>query len=49
VRWRSVARHAPILLVRGRLERGRGVVNVVAEQVERYGFAGQAPPSRDFR
>jgi error-prone DNA polymerase len=49
VRWRSVARHAPILLVRGRLERGRGVVNVVAEQVERYGFSGQAPPSRDFR
>jgi error-prone DNA polymerase len=49
VRWRALARHAPILLVRGRLERGRGVVNVVAEFVERYGAPGHAPPSRDFR
>ena len=48
-RWRTIARHAPILLVRGRLERGRGVVNVVAEHVERYGGLSEAPPSRDFR
>jgi error-prone DNA polymerase len=33
-RYRSVARKAPALLVRGRLERSNGVINVVAERLE---------------
>ena len=49
MRWRAVARHAPVLLIRGRLERGRGVVSVVAEHVERYAPGAPAPRSRDFR
>ena len=34
VRWRSVARTSPALVVRGRLERSDGVVNVLAERFE---------------
>jgi error-prone DNA polymerase len=48
-RWRGVARHSPVLLVRGQLERAHGVVNVVAEQVEAYRPGAPTPPSRDFR
>lgn len=47
-RWRAVARHAPALVVRGRLERHEGAVTVVAERVEALSL-GSAPASRDFR
>ena len=33
-RYRRVARGAPALLVRGRLEKVEGVVNIVAERIE---------------
>ena len=33
-RFRKVAREAPAMLIRGRLERSEGVINVVAEQLE---------------
>ena len=48
VRWRSVARFSPALLVRGRLERGDGAINLVAERIEPLEL-GPVPPSRDFR
>jgi error-prone DNA polymerase len=50
-RWRPVARGAPALLVRGRLERVDGVVSVVAEKIVPLDL-GPAPVvqgSRDFR
>jgi error-prone DNA polymerase len=49
-RWRSEARGAPALLVRGRLERTDGAVSVVADKVSALDL-GQVtvPPSRDFR
>ena len=48
VRYRRVARTAPALVVRGRLERAEGVVNVVAEHLEALALTG-ATRSRDFR
>ena len=39
-RYRRVARGAPALLVRGRLEKDEGVVNVVAERIEPLPVAG---------
>ncbi|MGY6499429.1 MAG: error-prone DNA polymerase [Acidimicrobiales bacterium] len=48
-RFRRVARSAPALLVRGRLERGDGgVLNVIAEHLDPL-EVGIAPRSRDFR
>ena len=47
-RYRRVARSSPALLVRGRLERAEGVVNVVAERLEPLHLA-IATRSRDFR
>ncbi|MDP9072494.1 MAG: error-prone DNA polymerase, partial [Actinomycetota bacterium] len=47
-RYRRVARSSPALLVRGRLERAEGVVNVVAERIEVLDLA-MATRSRDFR
>ncbi|HEX7107088.1 MAG TPA: error-prone DNA polymerase [Acidothermaceae bacterium] len=47
-RYRRVARTAAALLVRGRLEREQGVVNVVAERLERLPL-GLRKASRDFR
>jgi error-prone DNA polymerase len=47
-RYRSVARSAAALLVRGRLERAEGVVNVVAEELVPLPVAAGAA-SRDFR
>ena len=47
-RYRSVARAAPALLVRGRLERSEGVTNVVAERIEPLAVAATVG-SRDFR
>ena len=46
--YRRVARTAAALLVRGRLEREEGVVNVVAERFERLPLAVRRT-SRDFR
>jgi error-prone DNA polymerase len=48
-RWRSIARHAPVLLVRGRLEVAQDVVNLTAERVEALGVEVAVPTSRDFR
>ena len=47
-RWRPVARTSPALVVKGRVERAQGVVNVVAERFEPL-VVGPAPGSRDFR
>jgi error-prone DNA polymerase len=47
-RHRRVARSAAALLVRGRLERAEGVVNVVADQLAPLSLAA-TPRSRDFR
>jgi error-prone DNA polymerase len=47
-RYRRVARGAKALLVRGRIEKAEGVVNVVAEWLDHLPTAG-ALPSRDFR
>ncbi|MGH9066875.1 MAG: OB-fold nucleic acid binding domain-containing protein, partial [Acidimicrobiales bacterium] len=48
-RYRVVARSAPALLVRGRLERVEGVVNLVAERIEALSLTVPAGASRDFR
>jgi error-prone DNA polymerase len=47
-RYRGVARGASALLVRGRLERSEGVVNVVAEELTPLTVPASAA-SRDFR
>jgi error-prone DNA polymerase len=47
-RYRGVARSAPALVIRGRLERSEGVVNVVAEKLEPLAVGGSLR-SRDFR
>ncbi len=47
-RYRRVVRSAPALLVRGRLERAEGVVNVVAERIEALPLSAPTR-SRDFR
>ena len=48
-RHRRVARSAPALLIRGRLERAEGVINVVAEQMEPLVLSMAGVRSRDFR
>ena len=48
-RWRTVARHAPVLLVRGRLELGQDAVSLTAERVEALRLGAPVPASRDFR
>ena len=48
-RYRTVARSAPAMLVRGRLERGDGgVLNVIAERLDPLPV-GATTRSRDFR
>jgi error-prone DNA polymerase len=47
-RYRRVARSAGALLVRGRVEKVEGVINVVAEKIELLPL-GVAVKSRDFR
>ena len=47
-RYRRVARGAPALLVRGRLEKVEGVINVVAERLDAMPLSATVP-SRDFR
>jgi error-prone DNA polymerase len=48
-RWRQVARHAPVLLIRGQLELAQDVVNVTAERVDALTLGAPVPASRDFR
>jgi error-prone DNA polymerase len=48
-RWRHVARHGPVLVVRGRLEAAQDTVNVTAERVDALEVSVPAPASRDFR
>jgi error-prone DNA polymerase len=48
-RWKPVARHSPVLLIRGRLELGQGTVNLTAERVEALAVGTSVPASRDFR
>jgi error-prone DNA polymerase len=49
-RYRRVAREAPAMLVRGRLERGDGdVLNVVAERLDLFPVELGGVKSRDFR
>ncbi|MEQ8718439.1 MAG: error-prone DNA polymerase [Acidimicrobiales bacterium] len=47
-RHRRIALGCPALVVRGRLERNEGVVNVIAERLEPLAVTG-SPASRDFR
>ncbi len=47
-RFRKVARGAPAMLIRGRLERSEGVVNIVAEHLAPLPLPGKTV-SRDFR
>ncbi|MBI4884483.1 MAG: error-prone DNA polymerase [Actinobacteria bacterium] len=47
-RHRKVARGAPALLIRGRLERSEGVINISAEQLTPLPISTHRP-SRDFR
>ena len=46
-RFRKVARGAPAMLIRGRLERSEGVINVVAEHLAPLPLAATTT-SRDF-
>jgi error-prone DNA polymerase len=46
-RWKKVAGLAPALVIRGSLERGQGIVTLVAEFVEPLALAATAP-SRDW-
>ena len=48
-RHRRLARSAPALVVRGRLEKAQGAVNLVAEAMEALILTTEAPRSRDFR
>jgi error-prone DNA polymerase len=47
-RYRKIARGAAALLIRGRLERAEGVINIVAEELTPLPVAASAA-SRDFR
>jgi error-prone DNA polymerase len=47
-RFRKVAREAPAMLIRGRLERSEGVVNIVAEHLAPLPMPANVT-SRDFR
>jgi error-prone DNA polymerase len=48
IHHRTVARSAPALLIRGRLERSEGVTNVIAERLDPLPVPASVP-SRDFR
>jgi error-prone DNA polymerase len=48
-RWKHVARHAPVLLIRGRVRKGQGAVSFDAERVEALVVGTAVPASRDFR
>jgi error-prone DNA polymerase len=48
VRYRNVARGAPAMVIRGRLERSEGVINIVADLLASLPVPGKTA-SRDFR
>ncbi|HUC04114.1 MAG TPA: error-prone DNA polymerase [Acidimicrobiales bacterium] len=54
-RWKPVALHSPVLLIRGRLQLGQGTVSLTAEKVETLtltlalALGTVVPASRDFR
>lgn len=48
IRYRKIAQDASALLVRGRIERTDGVINIVAESLSLL-FVAASAPSRDFR
>jgi error-prone DNA polymerase len=48
-RYRRVARSAPALLIRGRIEKVDGVINVVAERIDQLSLSTSTMRSRDFR
>jgi error-prone DNA polymerase len=48
-RWKHVARHAPVLVIRGRVRTGQGAVSFDAERVEELRIGSPVPASRDFR
>jgi error-prone DNA polymerase len=48
MRWSKVAGFAPALVIRGSLERGQGIVTLVAEFVEPLALGATAPSSRDW-
>ena len=48
-RWKHVARHAPVLLIRGRVRRGQGAISFDAERVDPLVVGTAVPASRDFR
>jgi len=48
-RYRRAARSAPALLIRGRLEKVEGVINVVADRIEALSLVTGTMRSRDFR
>src|SRR5580700_11333443 len=48
-RWKHVARHSPVLLIRGRVRKGQGAVSFDAERVESLVVGTAVPASRDFR
>jgi error-prone DNA polymerase len=48
-RWKHVARHSPVLLIRGRVRRGQGAISFDAERVEPFVVGTAVPASRDFR
>jgi error-prone DNA polymerase len=48
MRWSKVAGFAPALVIRGSLERGQGIVTLVAEFVEPLTLGATTPSSRDW-
>ncbi|HVM07499.1 MAG TPA: error-prone DNA polymerase [Acidimicrobiales bacterium] len=48
-RYRRVARTAPALLIRGRVEKSEGVINVIADKIDPLSLSVTGPQSRDFR
>ncbi len=48
-RWKHVARHTPVLVIRGRVRKGQGAVSFDAERVEALAVGASVPASRDFR
>ena len=48
MRWSKVAGFAPALVIRGSLERGQGIVTLVAEFVEPLVLGATTPSSRDW-
>jgi len=48
-RWKHVARHSPVLLIRGRVRKGQGAVSFDAERAEALVVGASVPASRDFR